>query len=124
MKRVAEVIEAVALSSVIDKRARDLSYGEQKLLALSRALAGRPKLLLLDEPFSGLADESIKITTGLVQQFTREGGTVVIVDHNMEGVMGLAERVIVLDRGRVLADGTPAVIAANSAVQSAYLGVA
>jgi ABC-type branched-subunit amino acid transport system ATPase component len=124
LKHAVAALDHVGLRDVAGERAADLSYGEQKMLALARALAGSPELLLLDEPLSGLSNDLINTTIEIVAEYQRAGGTVVIVDHNMEGVMNLAERVVVLERGAVLADGTPSEIAANSTVQSAYLGVA
>ena len=90
-------------------------------LEIAKALATDPKLLLLDEPFAGLTHQEVEELSGLVRELREEGRTVVIVDHNMRGLMKLVERVVVIHFGQKLAEGTPAEVAENPAVQEAYL---
>ena len=98
-----------------------LSYGHQRLLEVAMGLALQPKLLILDEPTQGLSDAEIEGFIGLVRDVARDA-TVLLIEHNMPVVMALAHRITVLDRGSILAEGSPAEIRANPAVQSAYLG--
>ena len=101
--------------------AGDLSYGHQRLLEIAMGLAQRPRLLILDEPTQGLSDGEIEGFKALVREVAREA-TVLLIEHNMDVVMSLADTITVLDMGAVLAEGTPAEIHANPAVQRAYLG--
>jgi branched-chain amino acid transport system ATP-binding protein len=120
--------EALALLSFVglaerqDTLAGALSYGEQRMLELARALATRPKLLLIDEPAAGLnAAEVERLLARIVS--TRENGvTVVLVEHNMELVMNVADRILVMDYGQRLFEGAPADVQKNDAVVKAYLG--
>lgn len=90
-------------------------------LEIAKALATDPKLLLLDEPFAGLTSQEVEELSHLVRELRGEGRTVVIVDHNMQGLMKLVERVVVIHFGQKLAEGTPEEVAENPAVQEAYL---
>ncbi|MDX3319660.1 ATP-binding cassette domain-containing protein [Streptomyces sp. ME03-5684b] len=102
--------------------AGSLAYGLQRRVEIARALAGDPAVLLLDEPLAGLARAE---STGLTRLFTEiaaEGVTVLLVEHDVAGVFAVSDRVLVLDRGRLLADGTPERVAADPAVRTAYLG--
>jgi len=90
-------------------------------LEIAKALATDPKLLLLDEPFAGLTHREVEELSGLVRELREEGRTIVIVDHNMRGLMKLVERVVVIHFGQKLAEGTPDEVAKNPAVQEAYL---
>ncbi len=118
---VAEALQRVGLLEFSDKIANTLSYGHQRLLELAMGLALAPRLLILDEPTQGLAageiDRFVSLIRTLVPQMT-----VLLIEHNMEVVMDLADRITVLKAGRVLARGTPAEIQANVNVQAAYLG--
>ncbi|WP_420023194.1 ABC transporter ATP-binding protein [Cereibacter azotoformans] len=111
----------VGLEAEADRMAGALSYGHQRLLEIAMGLALEPRLLILDEPTQGLAAGEIEgfktLVRGLVPRVT-----VLLIEHNMEVVMDLAERITVLNNGRVLAQGTPAGIRADRAVQAAYLG--
>jgi branched-chain amino acid transport system ATP-binding protein len=98
-----------------------LSYGHQRLLEVAMGLALKPKLLILDEPTQGLSDAEIESFISLVREVAKEA-TVLLIEHNMAVVMELAHRITVLDRGSILAEGSPAEIRASAAVQSAYLG--
>jgi branched-chain amino acid transport system ATP-binding protein len=95
---------------------------EQKRLEMARALATRPKLLLLDEVMAGLTQAEVADAVQLVRRIRSRGTACVIVEHVMEGIMPLADRILVLDRGHAIAQGTPATVAADPAVIAAYLG--
>ncbi len=100
-----------------------LSHGDQRLLEVSMALAQRPKLLMLDEPTQGLSIEETDRAVDILREMIAAGGlTVVLVEHDMDVVFRLADRITVLHQGRVIADGEPAAVKANAEVQTAYLG--
>ncbi|ABN78049.1 ABC transporter ATP-binding protein [Cereibacter sphaeroides] len=111
----------VGLSGEAGQLAGTLSYGHQRLLEIAMGLALAPRLLILDEPTQGLASGEIESFMTLVRSLVPEV-TVLLIEHNMEVVMDLAQRITVLNAGRVLAQGTPAEIQADRAVQAAYLG--
>ncbi|WP_342024170.1 ABC transporter ATP-binding protein [Arthrobacter citreus] len=100
-----------------------LPYGVRKKVALARALAGSPRLLLLDEPAGGLAHEDIDELAEIIRTIGATGCSVVLVEHHVDLVMSVCERIAVLDFGKLIAEGTPAEIGANPAVTDAYLGV-
>jgi branched-chain amino acid transport system ATP-binding protein len=112
--------ERVGLSKRVDARAGDLAHGEQRQLEVGLALATRPKLLLLDEPMAGMGAEDGGLIA-LVQSLRRDT-TVLLVEHDMDAVFQLADRISVLVTGRVIATGSPAEIRANVEVKRAYLG--
>jgi len=114
-------LERVGLADRAGQVAGTLSYGHQRLLEVAMGLALRPKLLILDEPTQGLSDGEIEGFIRLVRDVAQEA-TVMLIEHNMPVVMELASRITVLDRGSILAEGSPAEIRANHAVQDAYLG--
>ena len=103
-------------------RAGDLSHGDKKRLDIAIALATSPHVLLLDEPVAGMSRDDARKTATLVRKLCNESMTVLIVEHDMDLVMGISDSITVLHQGRVLATGTPAEIRANDAVQEAYLG--
>jgi len=114
-------LEQVGLAHRAEARASLLSHGEHRLLELAMALAGSPRLLLLDEPMAGLGpDESVRMVAmlaGLKKRYT-----ILLVEHDMEAVFALADRISVLVYGRVIATGAPHTIRANVQVREAYLG--
>jgi branched-chain amino acid transport system ATP-binding protein len=114
-------LDRVGLAGRAGMLAGDLSYGHQRLLELGMGLALRPRLLILAEPTQGLANAEIEAFKALVRGAVPDM-TVLLIEHNMDVVMDLADRITVLNFGRVLATGTPAEIRANAAVQAAYLG--
>ena len=118
---VPEALERVGLLERIDESAGDLSYGHQRLLEIAMGLAQKPRLLILDEPTQGLAEGEIEAFCQLVRSLAPKT-TVLLIEHNMNVVMDLAERITVLNFGSVLAEGTPDDIRANPDVQAAYLG--
>ena len=119
--RVVGALERVGLGDRPRTRAAELAYGHQRLLEVAMGLALAPKLLILDEPTQGLSDTEIAGFCALVRGIAR-GMTILLIEHNMDVVMALADRITVMDRGRILAEGVPAEIRANEAVQRAYLG--
>lgn len=117
------VLGLLGLHEVADVPARSLPLGTGRLVEIARALVARPRVLLLDEPSSGLdADESARLAGVLARLPSERGCALLVVEHNVEMVLGLVERVTVLDFGVVIAEGTPEEIRANAAVQAAYLG--
>lgn len=118
---VAAALTRVGLTGLADQTAGTLSYGHQRLLELAMGLALRPKVLILDEPTQGLASGEVAGFAALVRSLVPET-TVLLIEHNMDLVMDLAQRITVLNFGQVLATGTPSEIRANRAVQAAYLG--
>ncbi len=114
-------LERVGLSKRRNDIAGNLSYGHQRLLEVAMGLGLEPKLLILDEPTQGLADEEIAAFVSLVRDIAREA-SVLLIEHNMDVVMELAETITVLDRGCILAQGTPEEIRRDEAVKRAYLG--
>ena len=119
--RVTDILARVDLPDRPDEAAGTLPYGHQRLLEVGMGLALAPRLLILDEPTQGLSDGEIDHFCGLVRNIARDAA-VLLIEHNMRVVMELAERVTVLDHGRVLSRGTPAQIRSDPAVQTAYLG--
>ena len=120
----AEVLAALArvgLADRIDQIAGDLSYGHQRLLEIAMGLAQKPRLLILDEPTQGLAENEIAQFKDLIRSLVPET-TILLIEHNMSVVMELADQVTVLNFGQILAEGTPTQIHKNSDVQAAYLG--
>jgi branched-chain amino acid transport system ATP-binding protein len=118
---VESALARVGLAGLGDQRAGTLAYGHQRVLEVAMALALRPELLILDEPTQGLAGDEIQALCRLVQDIAGTT-TVLLIEHNMPVVLELASLVTVMDRGRVLAEGTPREIEAHPEVQRAYLG--
>lgn len=119
--RAMVALERVGLSGRAFERAGAQSYGHQRLLEVAMGLALAPKLLILDEPTQGLAEGEIERFNDLIRTVAQEA-TILLIEHNMNVVMALAERITVLNFGVVLAEGTPEEIRANADVQTAYLG--
>jgi len=121
--RVDELLGFVNLTAQRDRPLAELAHGSQRLCEIAMSLSTDPVLVLLDEPMAGLAEAETDRIIGVIRDLrVRLGMTVLFVEHNMRVVLSLADRITVLDRGKLLAEGTPAEIAANEAVRSAYLG--
>jgi ABC-type branched-subunit amino acid transport system ATPase component len=124
LARARELIDLVGLARYTDADAGILSYGQKKLIALAAALMSRPKIVVLDEPVAGVNPTRIREIEDILRRLNRAGETFLIVEHNVEFITNLSHRVIVLDQGRKLAEGTAAEIHLNPQVLEAYLGVA
>jgi branched-chain amino acid transport system ATP-binding protein len=123
--RVSELLEMGGLSDRANRLVSELAHGDQRGTEIMMALALRPRLLLLDEPTAGMGDQETYAITQLIRRLHKESKlTIVLIEHDMRVVFHLASRITVLDRGRFLAEGTPDEIAADEAVQTAYLGQA
>ena len=120
--RARQLLAMVGLESYADTLATNLTYGQQRLLELARALAAKPKLLMLDEPAAGLTHGETKELSKLIRSVRDAGTTVLFIEHDMNMVMSTAERVVVLDFGKKIAEGTPNEIQKDSNVLEAYLG--
>lgn len=116
------LIAFVGLSARMGTKAGALSYGEQRMLELARALATKPRLLLIDEPAAGLNSAEVDTLLARIQALREDGMTVVVVEHNMDLVMNVADRIMVMDYGQHLFAGTPSEVQSSAAVIAAYLG--
>ena len=121
-ERAHELLALVGLDRQADDIADNLSYGDQRKLELARALATEPKLLLLDEPVAGMNTGEKVDLMGEITQIAKRGYTIFMIEHDMRFVMGLCERIAVLNFGRIIAEGTPDEIKRNPDVIEAYLG--
>jgi branched-chain amino acid transport system ATP-binding protein len=122
-QRVEETLKLVALEAKADRLVGELAHGDQRAAEIAMALALKPHLLLLDEPTAGMGDQETYQITQLIRRLHRDSNyTIVLIEHDMRVVFHLADRISVLDQGRLLAEGTPQEIAANETVQAAYLG--
>jgi len=124
-ERMTEILTLTNLSGKANRIVGELSHGDQRAAEISMALTLKPRILLLDEPTAGMGDQETYEVTSLIRRLHREQGfTIVLIEHDMRVVFNLADRIMVLDQGAVLAQGTPPEIAANETVQAAYLGKA
>lgn len=120
---VAGVLERTGLGHRAGATAAELSHGEKRKLELAVLLVGEPRLMLLDEPMAGVSAEEVPALTGLIRTLHREEGrTVLMVEHHMDVLLGLADRLAVMHHGRLLALDTPEAVTADPTVQQAYLG--
>jgi ABC-type branched-subunit amino acid transport system ATPase component len=115
-------LDFVGLLKKKDMPAKDLPYGERRLLEIARALASKPRLLLLDEPVAGMNEAEKDHVMELIRNIQRKGITIILVEHSMRVIMNVCRKITVLDHGAKLAEGTPQEIQGNAAVIEAYLG--
>ncbi|HEX4224751.1 MAG TPA: ABC transporter ATP-binding protein [Pseudonocardiaceae bacterium] len=123
VERATALLEFVGIADRAADKARNLPYGYQRRLEIARALATEPKLLCLDEPAAGFNPREKEDLMGLIRKIRDDGYTVLLIEHDMRLVMGVTDRIVVLEFGKLIANGSPAEIRDNPAVIAAYLGV-
>ena len=122
LQRSQTILKLVRLEAMADIAAGTLAHGHKRMLGIAIALAAEPKLLLLDEPFTGMNAEEVSETMEVINRLWQSGITVLLIEHNMRAAMSLCQRIVVLNFGKKIAEGPPEEIKGNSDVIQAYLG--
>jgi len=122
LSRALEIMQFVGLDGVKDMPAGSLPHGHQRILGIAIAIAAEPKLLLIDEPVSGMNAEEVTEAVALIKRMWQRGATILLIEHNMRAAMSLCQRIAVLNFGRKIAEGSPEEIRENKDVIQAYLG--
>jgi branched-chain amino acid transport system ATP-binding protein len=122
LRHSQKILELVGIEAMADIAAGTLPHGHKRLLGIAIALAAEPKLLLLDEPLSGMSAEEVSETMGLINRLWQSGITILLIEHNMRGAMSLCHRLVVINFGKKIAEGLPQEIRENKDVIQAYLG--
>lgn len=122
LAKAEEVLNRVGLWEKRHQFAKNLSYGQRKLLEIARVLAMDPDIIFFDEPFAGLFPEMLKVVVGVMQELKQQGKTQILVEHNMELIRELSDHLFVMDSGELLAEGVPGEVLARREVIEAYLG--
>lgn len=120
--RAHDILQKVGLEEKKNSLGENLSYGQRKLLEIARVMAMDSQIILLDEPFAGLFPEMVKQITSFVKEWKHEGKTIILVEHNMSLIRELCDHLIVMDAGKLLAEGTPEEVLSKKEVIEAYLG--
>lgn len=124
VEKAMDILQFMGLETRSGELARNLSHGHQRSLGVAIALAAEPRLLMLDEPFAGMNPDETRTLMNLLQRVRASGVTLLLVEHDMQAVMGLCDNITVVSFGKLLAEGKPAEIRANKDVIEAYLGTA
>jgi branched-chain amino acid transport system ATP-binding protein len=122
LRRSRMILDTVGLQSLADVPARNLAHGHKRILGIAIALGAEPKLLLLDEPLGGMNGEEVSKTMSLIKRLWEGGISILLIEHNMRATMSLCRRIVVLNFGRMIAEGTPEEVQENYEVIRAYLG--
>jgi branched-chain amino acid transport system ATP-binding protein len=122
LKQTEHILDFTGLKERASVFAKNLAYGEQRLLEIAVALAAEPKLLLCDEPVSGMNPEESRTTMELIRALRKQGITILLVEHDMSVVMDISDRIVVLNYGKKIAEGSPKEVSGNQEVIEAYLG--